>query len=264
MYEIDLRKPQLTRWKEVAEREAESIDFMSLQLLKKAESTLRGQIISNAAYIFGERHYVEIASMAYFAGIPLKQLLLLNLWNELSHINKLILPTKIPNIQNEIKIDNGTAESVLRIPFKPGSIIYCKFLRPDGQKFHSACVPGQTGVLNGCLENKYIIHTALTENIAMNIKSVGVPILIRKILEEVDTYEEALSVLKNTKLRTPAIFMIAGPDKSTKIERLCSYQFTNNEKTTTSAFSHPRLARYNKRENKTSMNEGIKIIDKVV
>lgn len=233
-YTIDLKEDEYERWYKVISCEKEyanlmiensknDLGFFNRQLLK-----IFNKPIGSLYKRYGGLYVKEMEAWADGLDIKMNEVIALNCQYELNHARfslnfgctaaavwvKSLGMVHLRNMDWELD-EMGKATRIF------------DFVRGK-RKFITVGVPGQIGVLSGMLPKKY----SVTINYAPTstnpwFDGFGPLFLLRDVLENNDTFDEAVKQLKKTDLATNVFFLVCG----TKKDEACVIERTKTEST---------------------------------
>ncbi len=230
-YTIDLNRPEDLRWKHVAEKELPAIKKLLREAGKNFQS-VPGFFMSTFGYlyeVYGGLYADEINFFADALDLGFGEAAMLQCSYEFGQA-QYVLDTwpqlKIFGCTAGVKYFPGTGPVHVRNldwPLKNIANTTSVFeFRKGKRKFIAAGIAGMVGVLSGMLPGKYSVtmNWANPESFP-SIGKIGPAFLLRYVLENCDTYEEALKVLKSEPVAPSVFFMLCGTtrDRACVIER---------------------------------------------
>ncbi len=225
-FRIDLSLPAESRWNEVVD----TMRVPALKLLSQVGQELR-YVPSFARGFFawlyrrsGGLYVQEIRGLARHLGVTHGTATVLNCAYELSHIHFPGLFGCTAGVRQTA--DRGMVHvRTLDWPLPamgPATCLF-RFTQPDrDREFVTVGVPGQVGVLSGMVPGGYSVTINWAPPVCNpGFSSFGPAFLLRLVLEQFDTYEQAVEVLRVTPLSTSVFFTVCGanPGQGCVIER---------------------------------------------
>lgn len=220
-YTIDLKEEEYERWYKVINSEIEDaklmfenskkdIGFLSRSLLKIFKNP-----IGSFYKLYGGLYIGEMEAWADGLDIKMNEVIALNCQYELSHARfsynfgctaaavwvESLGMVHLRNMDWELE---GMGKATRIFEFISGK-----------RKFVSVGVPGQIGILSGMLPKKYSItinYAPTSTNPWFN--GFGPLFLLRDVLENNDTFDEAVKHLKKTDLATNVFFLVCGAKRN--------------------------------------------------
>lgn len=219
-YDIDLELPEKERWKHVITNEKLNARKIARRAMKAVmdvvnESPFPNILVKPSAWamkilykLYGGRYVGEIEAWADSIGFTTSELTLLNCSYELSQFGctsgvrwiKGLGMVHVRSMDWDIK---GIGDATRLYRFKSGD-----------HEFLSVGVLGLVGVLSGMVPGEYsaTINWAPSSHWP-SIRKFGPLFLLREVLTDCPTYDEAVYALKHTDLSAPVFYTICGTRK---------------------------------------------------
>jgi predicted choloylglycine hydrolase len=220
---VDLNLSESRRWDEVIS----AMKPEALKVVAAASEEMRFvprtvQRMFGALYQWKGGLYVpEIKSIAKSLGVSTGKAIMLNCAYELSH---LYLP-RVFGCTAGVRWVEGKGMTHVRTLDWPMPAIgdaTCQFTFRNGRRrFVVIGCPGQVGVLSGMVPGGYSVTINWAPPHGWPNFEFGPSFLLRHVLETVDTYAEAVQMLRDTPLSTSVFFTVCGinPGEGCVIER---------------------------------------------
>lgn len=211
-YEIDLNLPEADRWAKVIAAEKQT----AIKLVRSAEAmfkrvpTIARWTLDKLYKLTGGLYHDEIKSWAKAIDVPVGTVTLLNCAYELSHLR---VPKFFGCTAGICKIDGlgmihvrtldwpiaGMGEATRIFRFRRGS-----------REAVAVSFPGQVGVLSGMVPGAYSVTINWAPPGGFPTFEFGPTFLLRDVLENCDTYADAVNRLCVTRLSTSVFFTVCG------------------------------------------------------
>jgi len=209
---VDLSLPEGRRWDAVMS----ATKPQALQVVAAASEEMR-LVPVTAQYLFGRLYkrwgglYIpEINSIAKALNVFSGKAIMLNCAYELSH---LYLPRPFGCTAGVRHVDGKGMVHVRTLDWNMPEIgdATCVFRFSKGaREFFAVGVPGMVGVLSGMVPGAYSVTINWAPPWGWPNFDFGPSFLLRDVLENVDTYAEAVKVLRDTPLSTSVFFTVCG------------------------------------------------------
>lgn len=217
LHDIDLRRPERERWRDVMRRERAVArrQLRSLQagapMLGRALLTLFGKPFQAAYALSGGRYGGEMAAIAEDVGIPTSQLLLLNCSYEMSHAWGRLSAFGCTAGVRWLSGHGLVHVRSMDWPLPQVGHATRLFRYRDGRRaFTSVGILGHVGVLSGMLPGAYSVTLNWAPPTRLPRFQWGPAFLLRVVLETCDTYDDAVAALADAELATSVFFLVAG------------------------------------------------------
>ena len=215
-YLIDLGSDEARRWDEVISREK----AVAVQLLGDIEAEFERVpeflrwIFAGLYRAFGGLYSGEIGAWADALGVSLGTATMLNCAYELSHLR---LP-KLFGCTTGVRWVEGLGMVHVRnldwpLPSMGEATRLFRFRR-GAREFVSVGVPGQVSVLSGMLPGAYSITINWAPPASRPSFDFGPAFLLRHTLENCDSYDAAVEILRHTPLSTSVFFTVCGTERA--------------------------------------------------
>lgn len=218
--EVDLREKESSRWDNII-YSTNGDSLCALKLAEQAELDLKEAIPGWTYKIFTKgfsflykryngMYFDEIKSWANGLGKSVGEMVALNSTYELSHLN----PSMIYGCTAAVKHVPGMGMVHVRSMDWPLSEIgnatrVFKFIGPL-HDFYAVGTPGYVGVLSGMVPGGYSVTINWAPPQENPSFDMGPSFLLRKVLEECTTYEQAVYALSRTPIATPVFYTVCG------------------------------------------------------
>jgi hypothetical protein len=225
-FTIDLEEHERDRWREVIQADRAVV----AKLVEEAEEDYEYlsdfartglSVTMSLGYRFSRgRHKGEMKTWAKALGRSFSDVVIANCSYELSHLLEGINPfgctagvRKVPKLGmvHVRSMDwplERIGEATRIFEFKEGK-----------RKFYSVGVSGFVGVLSGMLPGAYSATINWAPADGRPKFDFGPAFLLREVFETCDTYEEAVEMLRYTRIATPVFFTVCGTKTACVIER---------------------------------------------
>lgn len=213
IYTIDLELPEKDRWAHVISKEKETARPLVEEATGgfKTLKPLASRAFEIAYRLFGGRYLGEVEAWADALGVAPGEVLLANCGYELEHFSWVYGCTAgvrhVPGhgltlVRNlDWAMDGlGKATRIFRFTKK-------------GHEFVTVGIAGCIGVLSGMVPRKFAIALNWAPPRDFPRFSYGPTFLLREVLEECKTYEDAVYRLKRTEMSTSAFFTVCGAEE---------------------------------------------------
>jgi len=219
-YDIDLDLPEEERWTEVIKKDKQAARKVAKESMFELSSTVKvlmkpgGWVFKKLYGLFGGLYVKEIESWAGALGVSAGEAALLNCTYELSHAGEI---NNIFGCTAGIRWITGLGMVHLRSMDWPLTSIgnatrLFRFHRGD-RMFLSVGITGFVGVLSGMVPGGYSVTINWAPPEGVPRFDFGPAFLLREVLQDCDTYDEAVYSLSETKLATPVFFTVCGTRK---------------------------------------------------
>jgi hypothetical protein len=224
IWEIDLAVDKEYRWSDVVNTETKIIEKLLngfLDNLEHIPKLARG-LVMGIYNIAGGKHLDEMEGfVSGFDNINIEDFFLMQFSYELEHISRILgqenaLLSSIFGCTSGIKSVKGEMHHWRSLdwpmPYGKKATRIFRFVDwLNNREFYTVGVLGMMGVLSGMVPEKYSVsmNWAHPEKLP-DITKIGPLFLLREVLEQCNTYKDALYMLKNTPLSTSAMFTICG------------------------------------------------------
>lgn len=237
-YEIDLSLPERERWWEVIEAEGDMARELAEEALGSVDpSSLKlralGGLFSGLYAVSGGRFRDEMKSWSQALGVSTGSVYLVNCAYELSHLAERAaqstLFSRVFGCTAGARWVRGLGMVHARsmdwpIPgIGPATRLF-RFVN-GSQEFVSVGVPGFVGVLSGMVPGAYSVTINWAPPVERPSFDWGPAFLLREVLAECETYDEAVNALSESRLSTAVFFLVCGVRKNEAcvIERTRKY-----------------------------------------
>lgn len=242
-YIIDLALDEEERWSEViraekrtarriAKEATDKLGWFQRVLLKST-----GGIFMRAYRALGGRYTGEIECWANALGVTVGEAALMNCIYELSHVRLLGCTAGIRWVPGLGMVHLRSMDWPLET-IGDGTRIF-RFKRGK-REFISVGIVGFVGVLSGMLPGAYSVTINWAPSFDRPHFDFGPAFLLRTVLEDCDTYEEAVYSLKKTKIAAPVFYAVCGTNRG----EACVIERTRTQ-ATVRAFKPPTLVQAN-------------------
>ena len=217
-YEVCLDGPAKRRWsavidgeKEVAEELIEEVqeDLRRIPAHLRALAMVARPLLSR---FVGTPLIDEIVLWASELGYTIPDLVLANCAYEVSHVVARAL-RPFGCTAGILKTKNGPVHvRNLDWPVEalgPATVLL-DYTRGGATAFVAVGVVGLVGVLSGMVPGEYSVSLNWAPPTSLPKARIGPAFLLRQVLEECDTFADAVSMLSTTRLATSAFFMVCG------------------------------------------------------
>jgi len=164
----------------------------------------------------------EVRRMADFLGESFSQLQLLQFSYELNHLAEYLTESHIAPIGCTTGVRAGVHFRTMDwdIPAIERSTRIVEYLK-GRHKFYGVTVPGFVGVLTGMVPGEYSVALNYAACDHIPARYLGAAFLLRKTLEECRTFDEAIGMLQDTPIASPAFYTVCDgrSDNACVIER---------------------------------------------
>lgn len=219
-YTIDLRVPEAHRWAEVIAREKEVAGVLVREAAKEFERVpeLVRCVFARLYKAFGGLYRGEMQAWSDALGVSLGTATMLNCAYELSHLPLFGCTAGVRWVEGVGLVHVRNLDWPL--PTMGDATRLFRFER-GSRAFVAVSVPGQVAVLSGMLPGAYSVTINWAPPSSLPSFEFGPAFLLRDTLETCDTYEQAVRVLRDTKLSTSVFFTVCGtePGQACVIER---------------------------------------------
>jgi predicted choloylglycine hydrolase len=216
---IDLGSKEKDRWKHVVEQDYKSMRALAKQAMQELKSvsplllspTLH--LIFRTAYeLCGGMFLGELKSLARGMNISASLATVLNCTYELSHVGGAMRSFGCTAAIKKTKDCGLVLVRNLDWPLsKIGKATRIFKFVDRSRHFLSVGVAGYVGVLSGMLPGKYAVTINWAPPYRLpSMKKPGASFLLRKVLEECNSYKEAVRVLSTCPMSTSAFFTVCG------------------------------------------------------
>ncbi len=254
-YTIDLSLPESERWQEVIDSESRSAKAFINKNWESYYSVL-APIIKKIYKERGGLYVEEMQSLTDMFQMPIRKIIFFNclysLWLAREYLE--LRSKSIFGCTAGIKWVKGLGNIHMRnMDYAApglGNATRIFVFKRGRRKFITVGILGMVGVLSGMLPKKYSVTINYAPTIKMPISYGYDPLmLLREVFEDCDSYEDAVTKLKKTRLSTNVFFLISGAKKGQAciIERTQnSYNIRNIEKNVLAQANHFNTRKFQK------------------
>jgi acid ceramidase len=219
-YTLDLSLPEAERWREVIARESTSARKLAQQALDGIGGyAALGGAFKWAYRLSGGRYGEEMKEWARATGLGEGELVLANCSYELSHAAAVALGKWSSLLGCTAGVRNVRGLGMVHVrnldwplpAFGEATRIF-KF-RSGRREFMTVGLCGFVGALSGMVPGAYSVTINYAPPVGLPSFQFGPAFLLREVLEECDTYAEAVRMLRDTPLSTSVFFTVCGAKK---------------------------------------------------
>jgi hypothetical protein len=206
---IDLRQPPEDRWHFTPEQRQQARELLALYKADLGIPPDVGEfLIASARELVRADYWAEMESLSPILGVPLSDVVLCNFYYDAIKVMlgctafAVDTPGGILHARN---LDWWTTSAVLS-----RYTTMCDFVGGSAGEFTTVGWPGFTGVFSGIAPGRFAITLNAVLSLEPAVPATPVVLVLRTVLEEARSYDEALSVLSAASLPSDSLLLLTG------------------------------------------------------
>src|SRR5260370_32806363 len=191
---IDLRRPPEDRWHLTPEQQQRARELLSLYKADLGIPENIGEfLISSARELVRADHWTELESLSLTLGLPLSDIVLCNFYYDALKVVLGCTAFAVDSaggVLHARNLDWWTKSAILS-----RYTTACNFVGGVAGQFTTSGWPGFTGAFSGIAPGRFAITLNAVLSLEPAVPATPVVLVLRSVLEEARTFDEALSVI---------------------------------------------------------------------
>jgi acid ceramidase len=206
---IDLRNPPEERWHLTPEQQQQACELLSLYKADLGIPHDLGEFLAASARdLVRSDHWAELESLALTLGVPVSDAVLCNFYYDALKVVLGCTAFAVDTgdcVLHARNLDWWTTSAILS-----RYTTTCHFVGGVAGEFTTIGWPGFTGAFSGIAPGRFAITLNAVLSLEPAIPATPVVLVLRSVLEEARTFDEALSILRAVSLPSDSLLLLTG------------------------------------------------------
>jgi hypothetical protein len=206
---IDLRRPPEDRWHLTPEQQRQARELLALYKADLGIPPDVGEfLVASARELVRADYWTEMESLSFALGLPLSDAVLCNFYYDAIKVVLGCTAFAVDSaggILHARNLDWWTTSAILS-----RYTTICNFVGGVAGEFTTIGWPGFTGVFSGIAPGRFAITLNAVLSLEPAVPATPVVLVLRTVLEEARSYNEALSILSAASLPSDSLLLLTG------------------------------------------------------